>query len=75
MSRQTAKFQNKVAPKQVKRGSMDGGHPLWTLRSKEEASKFWEAEFGSTLESDARKDDSVDQARRRTEGQDEPSIA
>lgn len=25
---------------------MHGKHPLWTLRSKEEAAEFWQEEFG-----------------------------
>ena len=37
---------------QVKEDPTKGKHPLWTLRTKEEADAFWKAEFGSSNDSE-----------------------
>lgn len=39
---------------------MNSKHPLWTIRSKEEASQFWEAEFGDGKDSGSRSADHDD---------------
>ena len=36
---------------QVKESPANGKHPLWTIRSKEEASRFWEVEFDNGKDS------------------------
>lgn len=36
---------------QAKENPANGKHPLWTIRSKEEATQFWEAEFGNSKDS------------------------